>query len=375
MKFSRLTVAATLSSALVLGACSGEESGDDASGTSPDTAAATTGTEDVAGTTATESAAADQETATDEAASTTVEMTTEAESAALPLEDAESAAEDVLTARIKADQGDGDDVEKAQKASMSGTVLAAHRAADKLEDVNGEPEEVDLEKNPVEPNVLAISREDGESPVYLLVQTVPADDVPWLHLLESESGDEEDFKISWEARMLPGTTVPAFDARSTGSPILRSGQGELTISPRDLLKSVAAYTAYPQPEETPDYRTHGYAPSVRKAAEQQADAVSGQATLVEKNWLVSEDVKTLLFEDGSAFVMGSLLRDTQFTVNGDSELTPPDAFRVFQDSEVLTSEATMRTSVFVGMRAPSESVDFKPEMIAVDEQLIDAWGE
>lgn len=367
MKFSRMAVAATLSSALVvgLGACSGDEADDDSA-----TGAASTA--DGGGSGADD---AEQTTGGDDASQTTIAMTTDDETAALPLEEAEDVASTVLTARVEADQGDGDDIQEAQESSMAGTVLVAHKAADRLEEVDGEPEEVDLEENPVEPNVLAVSREDGESPTFLLVQSVPEDEVPWLHLMESDSGDAADFRITWEARMLPGTSVPAFDARSAGSPVLRSGKGDLTMEPRELLKSVAAYTAFPQPDDVPDYRTHGYAPSVRDAAREQADAVSGQAGLQEKNWLVSDDVKTLLFEDGSGFVMGSLLRDTQFSVNSGSELNPPDAFRVFEDVDVLTSEATMRTSVFIGMRAPSEDVEFKPEMLAAHEQLIDAWGE
>lgn len=406
MKISRMTLAATLSSALVLAACSGDEGGDgatdpaagpDAATSSADPAMQTGGTADTAtatsdttSDTAAGTAGAGDDTATtaaagDDAATTsgagaddddsTVAMTTDETSGAVTLEVAEEAAEQVLTARVEADQGDGEDVQEAQEASMVGTVLTAHQAADRLEGVAGEPAEVDLEEDPVEPNVLAISREDDEEPVLVLVQTVPEDGVPWLHLLSSDSGDADDFRIGWEARMLPGTEVPSFDSRSTGSPVLRSGQGDLTMEPRELLRSVAAYTAYPQPEDVPDYRTHGYAPSVRYAAEDQAEAVDGQATLEEKNWLVSDDTRTLLFEDGSAFVMGSLLRDTRFTVNSGSELTPPDAFRVFQDSEVLTEQATLRTSVFVGMRLPSEDVSFKPEMIAVQEQLVDAWGE
>ncbi|WP_130011916.1 hypothetical protein [Serinicoccus sediminis] len=368
MKFSRITAAATLSSALLLAACSADDT----------TGGATTDAAEGAGATTSDDAA----TTTDDAAVTaadatgeTVEMTTDAQSAALSLEEAEEAATEVLTQRVRADQGDGDDVEKAQEASLAGTALRAHRAADRLEPVTGEPAQVDLEENPVEPIVLAISREDDQDPDYLLVQTVPEDGVPYLHLLESKSGDTEDFRITWEARMLPDTEVPTFAARSEGSPVLRSGQGDLTMEPRELLKSVGAYTAWPQPDEVPDYRTHGYAPSVRQAAEEQAAAISGQASLREKNWLVSDDVVTLLFEDGSGFVMGSLLRDTQFVVNEGSELTTPDEFRVFQDSEVLTEQATLRTSVFVGMRAPSEGLDFKPEMLAATEQLVDASGE
>lgn len=384
MKFSRTTLAATLSAALVLTACSGEDPAEE-----QDPGTATTQTTDDGATTDDAALTADDAALTDDAAVTTgsadgtddadtteVAMATEEITAALPLEEAEEAAMTVLTARFEADQGDGDDVKDLQRKSMMGSVRTAHEAADQLETVTGEPTQVDLEEHPVEPIVLAISKDDGELPIFLLVQTVPEEgDVPLLHLLESRTGETADFRISWEAPMLPGTELPTFDRRSVGSPVLRSGSGDLTMAPRDLLKSVAAYISYPQPEDTPDYRTHGYAPAVRRAAQEQADAVAGQASLREKNWLVSEDTKTLLFDDGSAFVMGTLLRDTQFDVAAGSELSPTDSFRVFQDSATLSDQAVLRTMVFIGMRAPSEEVDFKPEMIAAREQLVDAWGE
>lgn len=380
MKFSRTTLAATLCSALVLTACSGEdpveEQGTGAAATQTtgplgaDDADATTDDAAVTDQAATTAGAADDEDTTE------VAMATDEVTAALPLAEAEEAALTVLTARFQADQGDGADIRDAQRQSMMGNVRAAHEAADQLESVTGEPAQLDLEAGAFEPIVLAVSKEDGELPVFLLVQTVPEEGgVPLLHLLESRTGESADFRISWEATMLPGTELPSFDRRSVGSPVLRSGSGDLTIAPRDLLKSVASYISYPQPDDTPDYRTHGYAPAVRRAAQDQADAVAGQATLQEKNWLVSEDTKTLLFDDGSAFVMGTLLRDTQFQVAGGSELNPTDTFRVFQDSSVLSDHAVLRTMVFIGMRAPSEQVEFKPEMIAAREQLVDAWGE
>ena len=390
MKFSRTTLAATLCSALVLSACTGSDSAEeqdsapatpaaetlntDASDATADDADVTASTDDAAVTDDVAATAAASDDPADDEASTQVAMSTDEITAALTLDEAEETARTVLTARFEADLGDGEDIQEAQDRSMTGSARAAHEAADQLESVTGEPAQVDLAEAPVEPNVLAISKDDGELPVFLLVQTVPEDGVPLLHLLESESGESDDFRISWEAPMLPGTELPSFDRRSVGSPVLRSGTGDLTIAPRELLKSVASYISYPQPEDTPDYRTHGYAPAVRRAAENQADAVSGQATLREKNWLVAEDTKTLLFDDGSAFVTGTLLRDTQFQVDDGAELNPPDTFRVFQDTSVLTDEAVLRTMVFIGMRAPSEQVEFKPEMIAAREQLVDAWG-
>lgn len=400
MKFSRPALALALSSALLLSACSGdgevvepttEASATDAAGSSSDAGAATdaaaaTTAGDVAATSAPDAAGAtgdaegtDVAGATGAAggtddASTTVAMTADEDRAALPLAEAEEAARTVLTARMKADQGDGREIRDLQRASLMESARTAHEAADRLESVTGEPAQVDLEENPVEPNVLAVSRDDGELPMFLLVQTVPEEGLPVLHLLESRTGETKDFRISWEAPMLPGTEVPTFDARSVGTPVLRSGKGDLERAPRDLLKELAVLVTYPSQEDLPDFRTHDYAPSVRRAAQEQAEAVDGRATLQEKNWLVSDDTRTLLFEDGSAFVMGTLLRDTQFRVTPGNALSPSDSFRVFQDSDSLQNEAVLRTSVFVGMRTGTEENPFKPEMLAAREQLVDAWG-
>lgn len=381
-----MTAAVTLASALVLASCTGGDDPTDdttspTAGASADDATTTSGSEDESAATssdadaatATASADDDSATATADDASSTEEMTTDAAQAALSVEDAERVAATVMEARHESFTADGDKVRDAQRRSFMGSARTAVEAAGTLEPVFGEPIEAEAEQAP-EANVLAVSREDGDLPLFLLVQTVPEDGVPVLHLLESRTGEDKDFRIIWEASMLPGTEVPTFDRRSVGTPVVRKGKGDLLVSPRDTLKELAAYTSWPQPEDVPDYRTHGYSPAVRRAAAEQAAAVAEQATLRERNWLVSDDTKTLLFEDGSAFVIGTLLRDTSFTVNPDSVLTPPESFVTLAGMDEVTEEAVLRTMVFVGMRVPAEGVEFKPEMIAAREQLVEAWG-
>ncbi|WP_431473555.1 hypothetical protein [Ornithinimicrobium sp. W1665] len=337
-----------------------------AAATTADDAAATSGGDDASTTSDAATAGADDD-------DSTVAMSTDEATAVMSVEDAEEVATTILERRHAALQGDGDDVVDDHRKSVMGSARDAFEAADALEAVTGEPAEAEMEA-PAEPNVLAISREDGELPQFLFVQTVPEDGVPLLHLMESRTGEQEDFRIIWEAPMLPGTSVPTFDPRSDGTPVLREGRGDLLMAPRDTLKEIAAYTSWPQPEEIPEYRTHGYSPAVRDAAEEQAAAVEGRATLQEKNWLISDDTKTLLFEDGSAFVLGTLLRDTTFTVEPDVVLTPPEAFTTLAGLEQVNEEAVLRTMVFMGVRVPAEGVEFTPEMIAVREQLVEAWG-
>lgn len=372
MKFSRLTAAVTLTSALVLTACTG---GDDPStdattstaGSTAEDTAATAGPGDDAAVTSGDAAAV-----TDDAAATTA-MTTDEAQAAMSVEQAEEITATLLEARHATMQEDGKKQRELAKKAYAGSALTAIEANDKLEDVAGKPAEAESDA-PAEGNVLAISRADGEVPVLLLVQTVPESGVPVLHLLESSSGKQDDFRITWEAPMLPGTEIPSFDRRSVGTPVVRGGSGSLVENPHDTLKEFRAYISWPQPEEVPEFRSHGYSPAVRDAAEAQAAAVADQADLREKNWVISDDTRTLLFEDGSGFIIGSLLRDTTFSVKANSVLNAPETFAAFADDTEITEEAVLRTMVFLGMRVPAEGQDFKRELITAREQLVDAWG-
>lgn len=376
MKLSRQTAAAVLASALVLTACTGDGDAPEGagttspSGTTTEDLAATAGPGDAAATTS----AGPEAGGTDDASSTTA-MTTDPARAAMSVQEAETVATTVLEARHATIRADGEEQRTAAKKAYTSSARTAAAAADKLESVTGEPAEAESDQA-ADANVLAISRADGELPVLLLVQTVPDEkEAPILHLMESRSGKDEDFRIAWEAPMLPGTEVPSFDRRSVGTPVLRDGQkADLKERPRDTLKEFRAYISWPQPDEIPSFRSNGYSPTVRKAAEAQAAAVADQADMREKNWIITDDIRTLLFEDGSAFITGTLLRETTFTVKPNSVLNPPKTFTTFADDSELTDEAVLRTMVFLGMRVPTKDMNFDRELIAVQEQLVDAWG-
>ena len=383
MKFSRMTAAVTLASALVMTACSGGDTPDDdnagasaeaTAGSStatggPDADAATSSAD---GPDAATSSADGPDAAVDD--DTTAEMTTDEDRAALTVDEAETAAAEVLDARLAALKADGKKAQRARAKAFAQSARTVEAGADRTESVFGKPSEAKA-RRAAEPNVLAISRDDGEAPVVLLVQTVPSkDEAPVLHLMESRSGDPEDFRITWEAPMLPGTELPVFDRRSVGSPLLREGSGDLKASPNESLEHLAASLTWPRDEEIAEYRTHGYGPAVRRANNEQAQAVRDQADLKETNRLIGDRTTTLLFEDGSAFVTGTLSRLSTFTVKPNSVLNPPESFRVFSDDGELTEEAVMRTMVMVGLRVPSEDVEFKPELIAAREQLVEASG-
>ncbi len=382
MNFPRMTVAVTMASALVLSACTG---GDTTDGGTTGSTSGTTSAENAASTatgedaSATDADAADgTATATGDAAadddSTTATMTTDPEQAALTVEEAETIAADVLEARLAALKANGKKAVRANAKAFAQSARSAATAADKTESVFGRSPEAKA-KQAAEPNVLAISRDDGKKPVMMLVQTVPQKKkAPVLHLMESTSGKPEDFRITWEATMLPGTELPSFDRRSVGSPVLRKGGGDLAASPNKTLEHLAASLTWPRDEDIAEYRTHGYGPAVRRANNSQAAAVADQATLRERNRLVEDRTTTLLFEDGSAFITGTLVRDTIFSVKANSILNPPESFQVFADDTELTDKAVLRTTVMVGMRAPAKADEFKPEMIAAREQLVDASG-
>lgn len=388
MNLPRMTVAVTMASALVLSACTGGDTTDggttgSTSGTTSADAAASTASGEGASATSSDTGSdvdtdSDAATATGDAAadddSATTAMTTDAEQAALTVEEAETIAADVLDKRLAALKANGKKAVRANAKAFAKSARSSATAADKTESVFGRSPEAKAKKA-AEPNVLAISRDDGKKPVMMLVQTVPQKKkAPLLHLMESESGEPEDFRITWEATMLPGTELPSFDRRSVGSPVLRKGAGDLATSPNRTLKHLAASLTWPRDEDIAEYRTHGYGPAVRRANNSQAAAVADQATLRERNRLVEDRTTTLLFEDGSAFVTGTLVRETTFSVKANSILNPPESFQVFADDTELTDKAVLRTTVMVGMRSPSKADEFKPEMIAAREQLVDASG-
>ncbi|MGB3256489.1 MAG: hypothetical protein WBG89_05435 [Ornithinimicrobium sp.] len=357
MKSVRFAAVSALSSILLVSACSDSDS-QSTSGEATSTAAA-----DDAAATSDGSAATQQP--GDEAAATAQDQGV----AVMSVEDAEAIASDLLTKAALVGNGDGEDIEEDVDAAFRGNTAISALAADELESVTGAPDQRDLIANPVEPNVLAISREDGDSPSLILVQTVVESGPPELYVMSGE-GAADTFRIVWWAPMLPGTDIGTFDRRSTGSPILREGRGDLPQSPNQMLTALGASVDYPVGEDM-QVQTNGYTPAVREAAQAQATEVSEQADYSESN-SVNRQTYTFFREDGSAVTFATLKRESEFDVREGMELTPPEEFLVFEDDDSITSQARLNTYVSVAMTIPTDSD--RPEMIAAREQLVSASG-
>lgn len=358
MKSTRPLVALCLSSALLLSACSGS------SDTDADQATATS--DEVSSTTDAATSTVDP----DQAASTADPAEGDSQGA-LSIGEAESIADEVLTAAAQSTQSDGSAAEADMEAAYAGPALEAAQAADKLEAVEGNPPAIDLIVNPIEASVLAISRDDGEEPAVILAQTVPGSGVPELYLLASQDGTE-DFKIVWSAPMMEGTSVAAFDRRTAGTPVIRSGGGDFGSTPGDALNSLANYADYPV-TGVQGLNSNNFAPQVRANAVAQAEAVEIQASFVESNAVMPDTALTLELEDGSGMTFGVLERTSTFTVKDGMELTPPDTFTTFVDDESITNEATLDAYVFVALTLPAD--DDHLQLIAAREQVVGASGE
>lgn len=367
MKSPRLVAAATLSTVLILAACSDAE--DSADTTSADSA---TSTSDLA------EGTADTAEGTSDAAGSTADATSDgstvtaapAGEAVVSIEEADALAVQFLSRAVRAGQSDGEQARVDITNAFRGPAREAAFTADALEPVTGTPPSRDLREDPVEPTVLAISRDDGGSPDVILTQTVDDDGLPSLHVL-ARPADLEDYRIVWSAPMLPGTEVGTFDRRSIGSPVLREGAGDFATSPGTAFSDLAEYIDYP-PSGAADVRTNGYAPLVRQNASEQASAVSTQATFSESNELMPGTTITLTQEDGSAISFAVLERESVFDVRDGMELIPPDAFVELAGDSSITDSATLSTYVFAAMRIPAD--EGEPEMIAAREQIVSASG-
>lgn len=173
MKSARIAAVAALSSMLLVSACSDSDSQT---------------TSDEGATTA--SADSDDATATSDGAASSAgpddgaEQTEQAQSVGvISVEEGEAIATRLLPSAEAVLEKDGEAIKDELEQNYRGPALEAAIAADLLEPVTGNPELRDLIADPIEPNVLAISRDDAQEPNVMLVQTVPSTGAPILHLM------------------------------------------------------------------------------------------------------------------------------------------------------------------------------------------------
>lgn len=412
MKLPRTALALALSSSLLLAACSGsdepEESTDtsstaadaspdagdstddatgDAGGSTGDAedstgdAAGSTGdaagsTGDAAGSTGdAEETTGDAEGSTaapgdDEDASTDDSVITAPADGAgvISVEEAEEIAGQLLRHAADSQNAEGEEAAELNESAFVGSELRAAVAATSLRDIGITPV---IDYHPTGPNVLAISREDGEFPAYMVVQSVPESGLPELHLIVQEEEGAE-WRIGWSAPMLAGTEVGSFDPRSEGSTVIREGKADLSNYPSYVVDLLFQILDYPFADERPDFRTNDYGPQVRAAAEEQAASVSEQATLTQEHSLRSGTLRTIEMADGSAIMFPVLERTSTFDVYDGMILEPPAQFVHFAEDDTITESAEMTTLVFLAVHVRADGGD--PEVIAAREQVVGATG-
>lgn len=384
MKLSHSALSLALASSLLLAACSGseepEESTDTSSATAEDTApddGATTDGDVGEATGDTATSTGDAATSTDDASTATAGPDEYADDGAItapadgvgviPVEEAEEVAGELLKQAADSQNAEGEEATELNEATFVGSELRAANAASRLSEVGLEPV---IDYHPYDVNVLSISREDEQSPAYMVVQSVPESGLPELHLLVSED-DGETWRIGWSAPMLAGTEVPTFDPRSEGSPVLREGKGDLNWSPSQVVDQLFLILDYPFDEDRPDFRTNDYGPEVRRAAEAQAAAVADQATLTQDHSLRTGTMRTIELADGSALTFPVLMRTSTFDVKSGTYLEAPPAFAHFAGEDTITNRATMTTDVFLAVHVKT---DGDPVVIAAREQVVGASG-
>ncbi len=375
-----MTPAALAATALlVLGACSDDAGGPDSDGAAPGTETAdpqtSPATEEPDDTTGTTGPTTGTEDPTDTGTESPTDTGTAQPEAVVPVEEANSAAVRVLTAARLARTGSGQEAAQARDDAFSGQGLQGAGGAHKLRDVAAVAEGGDPLIDPTEANVLAVSRDDGEHPWLMVVQTVPDTGQPVLHLLNSPD-DADAFRIINSAPMLSGTEVGGFHPRGVGSPVVREGRGDLPVEPEALLGDFASLLDYPSEDgDGADIRTNGYAPQVRDAADEQAEEVSVQADFTQEHRVMPKTIRTIERANGSALVFAVLERTDTFDVHEGMTLNAPEMFTALvEDQDQITEEAAMTTLEFVVLEVPAGD-EAAPRLLAVREQLVGAQGE
>lgn len=375
MKWTHPALAATLASALVLSACTGDDTEPEATTaagtTTADDAAATTTPDDGEAATATGGPLADDAATTTNPADPAVVTAAPDGEAVVSVDEAEQIAYSLLRHAHFSQVAGGAKIAERQQAAFEGAELEAAEGVTRLRRVEiTSPVSYTFE----EPNVLAISREDGEQPWTILVQSVPEDEssLPELHEIRSED-DGATWHLSWSAPMLPGTSIGEFDRRSEGTPLLRDGRGDLEQDPREVVDAFLEYVAYPLESDLEEIKTYGYGPAVREQLRNQAAAVDVQAAFTNTHEVREDTLRSYQMADGSALTLVVVDRDSVFDVRSGMELTPPESFTAFVDDRSITERAQVDSLLFFAIHVPEG--DGVPEVVAAREQVVGASGE
>lgn len=375
MKWTHPALAATLASALVLSACTGDDTEPEATTaagtTTADDAAATTTPDDGEAATATGGPVADDAATTTNPADPAVVTAAPDGEAVVSVDEAEQIAYSLLRHAHFSQVAGGAKIAERQQAAFEGAELEAAEGVTRLRRVEiTSPVSYTFE----EPNVLAISREDGEQPWTILVQSVPEDEssLPELHEIRSED-DGATWHLSWSAPMLPGTSIGEFDRRSEGTPLLRDGRGDLEQDPREVVDAFLEYVAYPLESDLEEIKTYGYGPAVREQLRNQAAAVDVQAAFTNTHEVREDTLRSYQMADGSALTLVVVDRDSVFDVRSGMELTPPESFTAFVNDRSITERAQVDSLLFFAIHVPEG--DGVPEVVAAREQVVGASGE
>lgn len=375
MKWTHPALAATLASALVLSACTGDDTEPEATTaagtTTADDAAATTTPDDGEAATATGGPLADDAATTTNPADPAVVTAAPDGEAVVSVDEAEQIAYSLLRHAHFSQVAGGAKIAERQQAAFEGAELEAAEGVTRLRRVEiTSPVSYTFE----EPNVLAISREDGEQPWTILVQSVPEDEssLPELHEIRSED-DGATWHLSWSAPMLPGTSIGEFDRRSEGTPLLRDGRGDLEQDPREVVDAFLEYVAYPLESDLEEIKTYGYGPAVREQLRNQAAAVDVQAAFTNTHEVREDTLRSYQMADGSALTLVVVDRDSVFDVRSGMELTPPESFTAFVNDRSITERAQVDSLLFFAIHVPEG--DGVPEVVAAREQVVGASGE
>lgn len=295
------------------------------------------------------------------------------EAAAFPLEEVQPRVDRLLRTAADARGASGSEARGLRDAAFTRVMRFVTLGEEQLREADASGPSYDPFVNRLQGNVLAISRDDGELPWFALVQTVQGGGNPQLSLVRgTDAGDVEESGISWSAEMLPGTEVGGFAPRGQGSPVARPDSADAERSD-EVLDDLAGYLDYPR--DTPaEIETNGYAPQVRLNAEDQAQALAGQASLAVTNEVDEDSITTLELADGSSMTFAAIERSVELSVTPGSVLTPPDTVNAFIPATELTEYATVDSLVLVAVQVPADG-EGRPALIAVAEQVIDAEGE
>jgi hypothetical protein len=243
-----------------------------------------------------------------------------------------------IAARVLGQAAEATSTEERQAILVGPALRVAQARAARDDAASSDPAAVVV---PTVPTVLAVSSGQDWPRAILAATLDEATQVQSLHVLVS-TGPTDQFKVYATAPMLPGTSVPGLGEFADGA-TFESATAEESIPASQLFADYALGITFPRPASVSSVAVDdAYATSLRRNAEEQADALGDLGAVAQTHVPIADSVMSFETADGGLIAFGQMVRTDRVALSEQAkELKIEDeTLQELSGKEVVTRDFT-----------------------------------